>query len=152
MKRQVTTNRDIRNIEKQLQQAVAGVLSIHMDNDKIFQIACNFIYLDKNVYAYLERDDEDFVHIKYGNSCSFTVFSSEKLSAGSKNFTYKLNYITISGEVKDIDDPKLNDQVAELYKLKYSRSSDAGVYKVDENLKPILLDTKEIKSFIEEGL
>jgi len=152
MKRQIITNRDLKSIEKQLQQAVAGVLSIHMDNDKIFQIACNFIYLDKNLYAYLDRDDENYEHIKYGNSCSFTVFSSEKLSSGSNNYTYRLNYITISGEVKDIDDAKLNDQVAELYRLKYSRSSDGDEYKVDENLKPILLDTKEIKSFIEEGL
>lgn len=152
MKRIVITNRDIKSIEKQLQVAVAGVLSIHMNNDKIYQVACNFIYLDKNVYAYLDRDDEDFEHIKYGNACSFTVFSSEKLSAGSKDFTYRLNYITISGEVKDIDDPKLDDQVAELYRLKYSRASDGDDYEVDENLKPILLDTKEIKSFIEEGL
>jgi len=152
MKRQTITNRDIKSIEKQLQQAVAGVLSIHMNNDKIYQIACNFIYLDKNIYAYLDRNDENFEHIKYGNACSFTVFSNEKLSADSKDFTYKLIYITIGGEVKDIDDPKLNDQVAELYRLKYSRSSNGDEYKVDENLKPILLDTKEIKSFIEEGL
>ena len=152
MKRQTITNRDIKSIEKQLQQAVAGVLSIHMNNDKIYQIACNFIYLDKNIYAYLDRNDENFEHIKYGNACSFTVFSNEKLSADSKDFTYKLIYITIGGEVKDIDDPKLNDQVAELYRFKYSRSSNGDEYKVDENLKPILLDTKEIKSFIEEGL
>jgi hypothetical protein len=152
MKRQIITNRDLKSIEKQLQQVDTGVLSILMDNDKIFQIACNFIYLDKNVYAYLNRDEENFEHIKYGNSCSFTVFSSEKLKPGVKNYTYRLDYITISGEVKDIDDTKLNDQVAELYRLKYSRSSDGDEYKVDENLKPILLDTKEIKSFIEEGL
>lgn len=152
MKRQIITNRDLKSIEKQLQQVDTGVLSILMDNDKIFQIACNFIYLDKNVYAYLDRDEENFEHIKYGNSCSFTVFSSGKLTPGLKNYTYRLDYITISGEVKDIDDTKLNDQVAELYRLKYSRLSDGDDYKVDENLKPILLDTKEIKSFIEEGL
>ena len=151
MKRQITQIRDINEIERLIKQSASGVLCIHLDNDKLLQLACNFIYLDKNIYTFLDNTDENFEHIKYGSAGSFSVFKSEKVNAIANDFTYKLSYITINGEIKDIDDPKLVDQVKELYRLKYSASENAEEYKIEENLKPIILDSKEIKSVIEEG-
>ena len=151
MKRQITQIRDINEIERLIKQSASGVLCIHLDNDKLLQLACNFIYLDKNIYTFLDNTDENFEHVKYGSAGSFSVFKSEKVNAIANDFTYKLSYITINGEIKDIDDPKLVDQVKELYRLKYSASENAEEYKIEENLKPIILDSKEIKSVIEEG-
>ena len=151
MKKQITQIRDIAEIEKQLTQAQSGVLCIHLANEKLMQIACNFIYLDKNIYTYLDSTDENFVHVKYGSAGTFSVSSTEKVNDKSKEFTYRLSFITINGEIRDVDDNKLREQITELYRLKYSRSVEPNGYEVGENLKPIILDTKEIKSLIEEG-
>lgn len=63
-----------------------------------------------------------------------------------------MSYITINGEIKEVDDSKLKDQIAELYRLKYSPSIKADEYEIMENLKPVILDTNEIKALIEEGI
>lgn len=152
MKKQITQIRDINEIEKLIQEAATGVLCIHLDNDKLMQTACNFIYLDKNIYTFLDVTDENFEHIKYGSAGSFSIFKNDKVNAKAKEFTYRLTFITVNGEIKDIDDIKLIDQVTELYRLKYSSVIKAGDYKLSENLKPIILDSKEIKSVIEEGI
>ena len=150
MKKQTTQIRDIKAIEKQLMQAQSGILCIHLDNEKLLQFACNFIYLDKNIYTYLDSTNENYEHIKYGAMGSFSISTSEKINTIAKDFTYRLTYTTINGEIKDIDDNKLREQIAELYRLKYSRSIVADKYIISENLKPVILDTKEIKSLIEE--
>jgi hypothetical protein len=152
MKKQITLIRDIKEIEKLLMQAQSGVLCIHLANEKLMQIACNFIYLDKNIYTYLDSTDENYEHVKYGSVGIFSISNSEKVNTAGKDSTYRLSYTTINGEIKDVDDAKLREQIAELYRLKYSRSIDANGYEVSENLKPVILDTKEIKSLIEEGM
>jgi len=152
MEKQTTQIRDINEIERLIQESTTGVLCIHLANEKLMQIACNFVYLDKNIYTFLDNTDENFEHIKYGSAGSFTVFKSEKVNPIAKNITYRLSNLTVNGEIKDIDDVKLIDQVTELYRLKYSRTAKAEDYKISENLKPIILDSQEIKSVIEEGI
>jgi hypothetical protein len=152
MKRKITQIRELSEIEKQLNDSQVGILSIHLDTEKIMQIACNFVYLDKNVYIYLDKNDENFEHIKYGAIGNFSVFKNEISNPKSKNNSYRLFYVTVDGEIKDIDDPKLADQVTELYRKKYSASIKAEEYKVSEYLKPIILDSKEIKAVLEEGI
>lgn len=152
MKKQITQIRDINKIEKLIQEAATGVLCIHLDNDKLMQIACNFVYLDKNIYTFLENTDENFEHIKYGSAGSFSIFKNDKVNTKTKEFTYQLTFITVNGEIKDIDDNKLVDQVTELYRMKYSSVIKTEDYKLSENLKPVILDSKEIKSVIEEGI
>jgi hypothetical protein len=152
MKKQITQIRDINEIEKQLVLAPSGVLCIHLANEKLLQFSCNFVYLDKNIYTYLDSIDENYEHVKYGSAGSFSVSSSEKLSGKSKEFTYRLAFITINGEIKEVDDAKLVEQVRELYRIKYSSTVKTDEYTVSENLKPIILDTHEIKALVEEGI
>jgi hypothetical protein len=152
MKKQITQIRNIEEIEEQIERAVSGVLCIHLDNEKLYQIACNFIYLDKNIYTYLDSSDENYEHVKYGSIGSFSVSTYEKINSKSSEFTYKLSFITINGEIKDIDDVKLRDQLTELYRQKYSPSISADGYLVSDNLKPVILDTNEIKALVEEGI
>lgn len=151
MKKQVTQLRDIKEIEKQINKTRTGVLCIHLAIEKLMQFACNFIYLDKNIYTYLNTADENYEHIKYGSLGSFTILSEEKVNTKTEDVTYRLSYITINGEIKEVDDVKLAEQVKELYRSKYSPSEKAEDYKVNENLKPVILDTNEIKALIEEG-
>lgn len=151
MKKQIKQIRDIAEIEKELVQASSGILCIHLSNEKLLQIACNFVYLDKNIYTYLDSSDENYEYVKYGSAGTFTISSNEKLQGKNKELTYRLSYITINGEIKDVDDNKLKDQIAELYRLKYAHSIKANDYEILENLKPVILDTSEIKALIEEG-
>ncbi|MEB2354695.1 MAG: hypothetical protein OZ915_05915, partial [Ignavibacteriales bacterium] len=136
MKKQLTQLRDIEEIEEQIKKARSGVLCIHLAIEKLMQFGCNFIYLDKNIYTYLDTTDENYVHIKYGSLGSFTILSEEKVNAKSAGLTYKLSYITINGEIKEVDDVKLAEQIKELYRSKYSASEKAENYKIDENLIP----------------
>lgn len=151
MKKQIIQLRDIKEIEKQINNARTGVLCIHLAIEKLMQFACNFIYLDKNIYTYLDTTDENYEHIKYGSLGSFTILSEEKLNNKTEDLTYRISYITINGEIKEVDDAKLAEQVKDLYRSKYSISKKAEDYKVSENLKPVILDTNEIKALIEEG-
>lgn len=151
MKKQITQVRDIAEIEKQLLQTQSGILCIHLSNEKLMQIACNFIYLDKNIYTYLDSTDENYEYVKYGSAGSFSISANENIKK-SNELSYKLSFITINGEIKDIDDNKLREQITELYRLKYSAQIDASEYIVSENLKPVILDTNEIKALIEEGI
>lgn len=151
MKKQITQVRDIAEIEKQLLQTQSGILCIHLSNEKLMQIACNFVYLDKNIYTYLDSTDENYEYVKYGSAGSFSISANENIKK-SNELSYKLSFITINGEIKDIDDNKLREQITELYRLKYSAQIDASEYIVSENLKPVILDTNEIKALIEEGI
>ena len=151
MKKQITQVRDIAEIEKQLLQTQSGILCIHLSNEKLMQIACNFVYLDKNIYTYLDSTDENYESVKYGSAGSFSISANENIKK-SNELSYKLSFITINGEIKDIDDNKLSEQITELYRLKYSAQIDANVYVVSENLKPVILDTNEIKALIEVGI
>ncbi|MBK7230343.1 MAG: hypothetical protein IPH97_16070 [Ignavibacteriales bacterium] len=151
MKKQITQVRDIAEIEKQLLQTQSGILCIHLSNEKLMQIACNFVYLDKNIYTYLDSTDENYEYVKYGSAGSFSISANENIKK-SNELSYKLSFITINGEIKDIDDNKLSEQITELYRLKYSAQIDANVYVVSENLKPVILDTNEIKALIEVGI
>lgn len=151
MKKQITQIRDIEEIEKQISKADSGVLCIHLANEKLYQFACNFVYLDKNIYAYLDNTDENYEHVKYGALGSFTVSRSERLKDKSTEFTYRISLITISGEIKDVDDSKIADQVCEHYRQKYSSSINAEKYLISENLKLVILDSNEIKAVVEEG-
>jgi len=152
MKKQITHIRDIDEIEKHLKEAQTGVLCISLSNDKLMQVACNFVYLDKNIYVYLDSTEENFEHIKYGSAGIFTISRNEKIHPKNKEFTYKFSFNTINGEIRELDDAKLQEQVYELYRIKYSSSINADDYKIAENLKPIILDTIEIKSLVEEGI
>jgi hypothetical protein len=146
MKRKITHTRDIDEIEEQLRETRTGVLCIYLANEKLMQTVCNFIYLDKNIYFYLDNTEENFENIKYGSAGIFSTYRNEKLTTRNKEFNYKFSSITINGEIKDIA------HVAELYRSKYSPAINADDYKTTENYKLIILDTIEIKSLIEEGI
>ncbi len=150
MKRQNSQIRNIEEIEKLIVKAESGILCIHLSNEKLYQLACNFIYLDKNVYVYLDNADENYEHVKYGALGSFSVSFHEKNK--SSGFSYKLTYVTINGEIKDVEDNKVSEQILELYREKYSSSVPAEKYLIIDNYKLVILDSNEIKALSEEGI
>lgn len=140
---------DIKEIEKELTESLSGVATILLDSDKIYQTPINFIYLDKNIYIYLDKNDEQFENMKFNSPASFSIVRTEK--QGGKEITYRLKGITVSGEVRIVEEQKIVEQVKEQYRIKYSsRLKDEG-YEVPENLILCIIDSSEIKAISEEG-
>ncbi|MEP0860810.1 MAG: hypothetical protein HRF52_05180 [Ignavibacterium sp.] len=149
MQRNQIIIRDIKEIEKDINEALTGVASMLLDTDKIYQVPTNFIYLDKNIFVYLDKNEEAFESIKFNSPASFSIVKSEK--QGGKEITYRLKSITINGEIRIVDEQKLIDQIKEMYRLKYSSRLASDEYEVPENFIVCIIDTSEIKALIEEG-
>lgn len=149
MQRNQTTIRDIKEIEKDINEALTGVASMLLDTEKIYQVPTNFVYLDKNIFIYLDKNDEAFESIKFNSPASFSTVKTEK--QGGKGITYRLKSITINGEIRIVDEQKLLDQIKEMYRLKYSTRLLSDDYEIPENYIVCIIDTSEIKAIIEEG-
>lgn len=154
MKKVITNIRDLKLIEKEFTKELGGVLTIQLDDEKIYQTATNFVYLDKNIYVFLQVDEDFYQQIKFEHFGCFTVHRSENKFKGQNLFaesTYKLFSVTINGLLREVEDKKLIDQLIELYRKKYSPGIDLKEYKKDKILKTILIDTEEMQAFTEEG-
>ncbi|GMU97174.1 MULTISPECIES: hypothetical protein [Ignavibacterium] len=149
MQRNQIIIRDIKEIEKDINEALAGVASMLLDTDKIYQVATNFIYLDKNIFIYLDNTEEAFENIKFNSPASFSIVRTEK--QGGKEITYRLKSITINGEIRIVDEQKVIEQIKEMYRSKYSSRIPSENYEVPENFIVCIIDTLEIKALIEEG-
>lgn len=154
MKKVISNIRDLKLIEKEFTKEHGGVLSIQLDDEKMYQTATNFVYLDKNIYVFLQVDDDFYQQIRFEHFGCFTVHRSENKFKGQNLFaesTYKLFSITINGTLREVEDKKLIEQLIELYQKKYSPGIDPKEYKKDKNLKTIMIDTEEMQAFTEEG-
>ncbi|MEJ5261241.1 MAG: hypothetical protein WHT45_01065 [Ignavibacterium sp.] len=149
MQRNQIIIRDIKEIEKDINEAFAGVASMLLDTDKIYQVPTNFVYLDKNIFIYLDKNEEVFQSIRFNSPASFSIVKNEK--QGGKEITYRLKSITINGEIRILDEPKTIEQIKEYYRKKYSSRISSEDYQIPDNLVACIIDTLEIKAVIEEG-
>lgn len=149
MQRNQIIIRDIQEIEKNINQTFSGVASLLLDSDKIYQVPTNFVYLDKNIFIYLDKNEELFGSIKFNSPASFSIIKTEK--QGGKEITYRSKSVTINGEIKIVDEPKVIEQIKENYRKKYSSRLLPDDYQIPENLILCIIDTLEIKAIIEEG-
>lgn len=154
MKKVISNIRDLKLIEKELSKELNGVLAIQLDDEKIYQAATNFVYLDKNIHVFLQIEEDLYQQIRFNHYGIFTIhrfenkFKAQSLFAES---TYKLFSITINGTLREVEDKKLVDQLIELYHKKYSSNIELKEYRKEKNLKPIMIDTEEMQAFTEEG-
>lgn len=154
MKKVISHIRDLKLIEKELTRELSGVLAIQLDDEKMYQSATNFIYLDKNIYVFLEIDEDFYEQIRFEHFGCFTIHKSESKFKGQNLFaesTYKLFSININGMVREVEDKKLIDQLVEIYHNKYSSSIAPKEYKKGKTIKTIMIDTEEMLAFTEEG-
>ncbi|MCS7053822.1 MAG: hypothetical protein NZM09_08810 [Ignavibacterium sp.] len=149
MKKNFLVVRDIVEIEKELENSLAGVLTLRLKGGMNYQIATNFVYLDKNIFVTLNKDDEKFPNIKFNHYGQFIVYSSSK--EDDKDFSYQIKYVSIVGEFRALDDPKQIELVKEKFFQKYVNSSDDIDYQIPSNLVLCILDSKEIQFVIENG-
>ncbi|HSD62717.1 MAG TPA: hypothetical protein VLB50_02930 [Ignavibacteriaceae bacterium] len=153
MHRKISYIRDLEIIEKELKESSGGILAFNIDGEKVIQYLTTFLYLDKNIYFYLEKDDEIFEKINLNSFASFTIVKDERIkknrskdSAGN----YYLFSTTIMGPLKIVDEKKTIEDIKEKYYSKYfiKKSSDAK-----SQLKElVMIDSEEIQAVEEEGI
>jgi nitroimidazol reductase NimA-like FMN-containing flavoprotein (pyridoxamine 5'-phosphate oxidase superfamily) len=156
MKKVVSQIRDIDQIEKELKNISTGVLALGLERDKVVQIATTFLYQDKNVYFFFNEKDEVLENIHFGAEVSFTILKNES-GAGNKkegkndfNPTYYMFSISITGEIKEVDDDRSIANLKESYLKKYSSKANDR----EKNLKlvkVVFIDTEEIQALEESG-
>lgn len=154
MKKVISNIRDLKLIEKELSKELNGVLAIQLDDEKIYQAATNFVYLDKNIHVFLQIEEDLYQQIRFNHYGIFTIYRFENKFKAQSLFaesTYKLFSITINGTLREVEDKKLVDQLIELYHKKYSSNIELKEYRKEKNLKPIMIDTEEMQAFTEEG-
>jgi nitroimidazol reductase NimA-like FMN-containing flavoprotein (pyridoxamine 5'-phosphate oxidase superfamily) len=148
MRKNFLVIRDIGEIEKELNEAIAGVLTLRLKGGGNYQIATNFVYLDKNIFVALNKEDEKFENIKLNHYGQFLIYNAT--ITNNSEFNYRVKYISIIGEFREIDDQKLIESVKEKFAEKFLNNNSAD-YVIPSNLILCILDSKEIQFIIEEG-
>ncbi|MDO8550411.1 MAG: hypothetical protein Q7S39_09710 [Ignavibacteria bacterium] len=149
----VTQIRDLQHIEKELHTNPAGVLALNLKDEEIIQIATTFLYQDKNVYFFLDNNDELYENLKFETNVKFIIVKNEKIKKNSiMDFTpvYNILSISVAGHIKKVDDNKLLTSVRKNYLKKYSSKSDEKERSPKLN-RVVFIDTEEIGAFEEMG-
>lgn len=149
MRKNFIVNRDINEIENELNNSFAGVLTLRLKGGGNYQIATNFIYLDKNIFIALNKEDEKFESIKFNHYGQFLVYNAR--FENDSDYSYQIKYISIVGEFRELDDPKQIEQVKEKFRQKFSKDTNESDYIIPSNLLLCILDSKEIQFIIEYG-
>lgn len=153
MHRKISYIRDLEIIEKELNESSGGILAFNIDGEKVIQYLTTFLYLDKNIYFYLEKEDEIFERINLNSFASFTIVKDERIKKRTKDSSgnYYLFSTTIMGPLKIVDEKKIIEEVKEKYYSKYliKKSSDAKSSQLKEL---VMIDSEEIQAVEEEGI
>jgi nitroimidazol reductase NimA-like FMN-containing flavoprotein (pyridoxamine 5'-phosphate oxidase superfamily) len=151
MHRKISVIRDLEIIEKELNNSTGGILAFNVDSEKVMQYTTTFLYLDKNIYFFLDKDDEVYEKINFNGSVSFTIIKDERFKKiRAKEGSYNLFSATIVGTIKIVDEQKTIDYIKNKYLFKYSlkrliepKSSQLKLL--------VMIDSQEIQATEEEG-
>lgn len=154
MNRIVKQIRDIKKIEKELKENLAGVMALHLGEDKYEQIAMPFLYKDKNIFLFFNRNDELYEDILFDSHVSFTIVKNVKVRKTKKDGfipSYHFCATKISGLIRKIDDPKSIEELKKSYAEKYSGQTNKNEldFKIIEKI--AVIDTEEINATEEIG-
>ncbi len=152
MHRKISYIRDLETIEIELNNSSGGILAFNLDGEKAMQYTTTFLYIDKNIYFFLDKDDEVYEKISFNSPVSFTIIKDERLKKNrGKEDSYYLFSATVLGSVKIVDEKKTIDDIKDRYLSKYSLKKETE----SKNSQPkelIMIDSEEIQAVEEEGL
>jgi hypothetical protein len=153
MKKIITQIRDIDLIEKELKSNSAGIFSF-LSKDRICQTAATYVYLNKNVFLFINENEEFHLNIKADSEAAFAILKHDTkklIPRGEFTPSYSLFSISISGTVRNVSDQKLIDESAAAYFRKYGKEPENRKIQELPAVKIILIDTQEIQAFEEIG-
>jgi nitroimidazol reductase NimA-like FMN-containing flavoprotein (pyridoxamine 5'-phosphate oxidase superfamily) len=152
MHRKISYIRDLEIIEKELNDSSGGILAFNVDGEKVMQYTTTFLYLDKNIYFFLDKDDEVFEKINFNGSASFTIIRDERLrKIRTKEESYYIFSASIAGPIRIVDEKKTIEDIKHKYLLKYAlrKHSESKSSHLKEL---VMIDSEEIQATEEEGV
>ncbi len=152
MHRKISYIRDLETIEKELNSSSGGILAFNIDGERTMQYTTTFLYLDKNIYFFLDKDDEVYEKINFNSSVSFTILKDERLKKNrAKEDSYYLFSASVIGSIKIVDEKKTIDDIKEKYLSKYTLNKETES-KTSQSRELVMIDSEEIQAAEEEGL
>lgn len=154
MQKIVTQIRNLEAIEKELNSNFIGSLAIISDEEKIVQYPSPYLYIDKNLYLFFNKDSELYGNITNEQYASFNVINQGKPSKSDKadfNPTYTFTSISIMGALKKVDEQKVMDEMRKNFFKKYSQKNTATKKDITTLHYVVMIDTEEISAFEETG-
>lgn len=149
MQKKITTIRNLKLVEKELNSASAGVISLSLQKTKFVQIATNFVYQDKNIFIFID-DKELLKSIKLDSLSRFTVLNQKNTDKKEKSI-YQLFSILVTGNLREAEEKKVINDITQTYIQKYSGKlilpddTSAAMGKL------VFIDSEELLAFEEIG-
>ena len=152
MHRKITLIRDLEIIEKELNSTAGGILAFNVDGENAVQYTTTFLYLDKNIYFFLDKEDETYEKINFNDSVSFTILKDERpKKSRTREDGYYLFSAAVLGLIKIVEEKKTIDDIRNKYLSKYSLKK-SGESKSSHSKELIMIDSEEIQAIEEEGV
>ncbi len=152
MQKKITIIRNLETIERELNSAASGVASLTVKKDSFVQFATNFVYHDKNIFLFLSGT-ELLRSVRYDVLSRFSIFkniNSEKESE-NKDQIYRLFSITVTGDLREVEEKKVINDVTQSYIQKYSGKLIHGTKDPESLGKLVFIDSNELIAFEETG-
>jgi hypothetical protein len=152
MQKKISVIRNLEIIERELNSAASGVAALAVKKDSFIQFATNFVYHDKNIFLFLSGTDL-LRSVKYDVQVRFSIFknlSVEQLSK-EKDLMYRLFSITVTGELREVEEKKMINDITQSYIQKYSGKLIYGTKDPDSLGKLVFIDSNELIAYEETG-
>jgi hypothetical protein len=149
MQKKITTIRNLELVERELNSATAGVISVSLLKTKFVQFGTNFVYQDKNIFIFI--DDEELLRsIKFDSLSRFTVLK-QKTTEDKEESIYKLSSIQVTGNLREAEEKKVINDITQTYIQKYSGKLILPDDKTASMGKLVFVDSEELLAFEEIG-
>ena len=149
MQKKITTIRNLELVEKELNLATAGVISLSLQKTKFVQFATNFIYQDKNIFIFIDNE-ELLKSIKFDSLSRFTVLN-QKTTDEKEESIYRLFSILVTGNLREAEEKKVINDISQTYIQKYSGKLIFPDDKSASMGKLVFVDSEELLAFEEIG-
>lgn len=149
MQKKITTIRNLELVEKELNSAVAGVISLSLQKIEFAQFATNFVYQDKNIFIFID-DKELLKSIKFDSLSRFTVLK-QKAAPAKVDSIYGLFSILVTGNLREVEEKKVINDITQTYIQKYSGKLILPDDTSASMGKLVFVDSEELLAFEEIG-
>ncbi|NWG28422.1 MAG: hypothetical protein HXY48_07785 [Ignavibacteriaceae bacterium] len=153
MNKKVKVIRDLILVEKELNSAQGGVVSVSLKKDSFAQFATNFVYQNKNIFFYV--DNEELLRtIKFDSLAKFTILKDKNVTKElieRNNPLYRLFSIVVTGVIREAEEQKTIREIAQSFIEKYSGKLIREEKETPFRGKLLFVDSEELLAFDEIG-
>lgn len=153
MNKKIKIIRDLSLVEKELNSAQGGVISVSLQKETFTQFATNFIYQNKNIF--FNVDNEELLRtIKFDSLAKFTILKDKNVSKellDKKDVVYRLFSVVVTGLVREAEEKKTIRDINQSFIEKYSGKLILPGKETQTKGKLLFVDSEELLAFDEVG-